>query len=63
VSYPRLLSTAALKGMMNAMQVFREEVMEKGNVVDRPDLLVSFGEINELMGLNELEALEQQFAS
>ena len=63
VSYPRLLSTAALKGMMNAMQVFRDEVVEKGNVVDRHDLLVSFGEINELMGLNELEALEQQFAS
>jgi len=63
VSYPRLLSTAALKGMMNAMQVFREEVMEKGSVVDRPDLLVSFGELNELMGLDDLEALERQFAS
>jgi len=63
VSYPRLLTTAALKGMMNAMQVFMEELVEKNNVVDRPDLLVSFSELNELMGLDELERLEKQFAA
>ena len=63
ITYPRLLSTAALKGMMNAMQVFTDEVVEKNNVVDRPDLVVSFGEINELMGLDELDALEKQFTS
>jgi 2-methylisocitrate lyase-like PEP mutase family enzyme len=63
ISYPRLLSTAAVKGMMNALRVFKEEVVEKNNVVDRPDLLVSFGELNELMGLDDLEALEKQFAS
>src|SRR5688572_23803285 len=57
ISYPRLLSTAALKGMINAMEVFKDEV------VDRPDLVVSFGEINELMGLDDLEALEQRFTS
>lgn len=61
VSYPRLLSTAALKGMINAIQVFKDEVVENGTVVDRPDLVVSFDEINELMGLGDLEALEQQF--
>ena len=63
ITYPRLLSTAALKGMMNAMQVFTDEVVEKNNVVDRPDLVVSFGEINEPMGLDELDALEKQFTS
>jgi 2-methylisocitrate lyase-like PEP mutase family enzyme len=63
ISYPRLLSTAALKGMMNAMQVFKDEVVDRNNVVDRPDLVVSFGEINELMGLDDLEALERQFTS
>jgi 2-methylisocitrate lyase-like PEP mutase family enzyme len=63
VSYPRLLSTAAVKGMMNAMQVFMDEVVGKNNVVDRPDLLVSFDELNELMGLGTLEALEKRFAS
>jgi 2-methylisocitrate lyase-like PEP mutase family enzyme len=63
ISYPRLLSTAAVKGMMNALQVFTQEVVEKNNVVDRPDLLVSFNELNELMGLNDLEELEKQFAA
>lgn len=63
VSYPRLLSTAAVKGMMNAMQVFMDEVVAKNHVVDRPDLLVSFDELNELMGLGTLEALEKRFAS
>ncbi len=61
ISYPRLFTAAALKGMMNAMQVFKEELVGKNQVVDRPDLLASFGEINELMGLPELEALEKRF--
>jgi 2-methylisocitrate lyase-like PEP mutase family enzyme len=63
ISYPRLLSTAAVKGMMNAIQVFKDEVVENNNVVDRPDLAVSFDEINALMGLDDLEALERQFIS
>ena len=62
VSYPRLLSTAALKGMMNAMQVFKSELIEKNNVVDRPDLLVSFQELNDLMGLSALDELERRYA-
>ena len=61
VSYPRLLSTAALKGMMNALQVFRSEVVEKNNVVDRPDLAASFQELNDLMGLPVLEELERRY--
>ena len=63
ISYPRLLSTAAVRGMMNAIQVFKDEVVENNNVVDRPDLAVSFDEINALMGLDDLEALETQFTS
>jgi len=63
ISYPRLFTAAALKGMMNAMQVFKEDLVGKNQVVDRPDLLASFGEINDLMGLPELEALEKRFTS
>jgi 2-methylisocitrate lyase-like PEP mutase family enzyme len=63
VSYPRLLTTAALKGMMNAMQVFMDEVVGKNNVVDRPDLLMSFDEINEMMGMEFLEELEKRFTA
>lgn len=61
VSYPRLLSTAALRGMMNAMAVFREEVVNHNRVVDRPDLLVSFDELNDLMGMQRLDELERKF--
>ncbi len=63
VTYPRMLSTAVLKGMMNAMQVFKEEVVAANKVVDRPDLQVSFDELNALMGLKDLDELERSFAS
>ena len=61
VSYPRLLTTAALRGMMNAMAVFKEEVVEKHRLVERTDLQVSFEEINDLMGMAELDELERRF--
>ena len=63
VSYPRLLTTAALRGMLNAMQVFKDEVIGRNQVVDRPDLLASFEELNALMGFDTLEQLEQSFAT
>ncbi len=63
VSYPRLFTAAALKGMQNALAVFKHELIEKNNVVDRPDLLASFDEINDLMGLPVLEELEKRFAT
>lgn len=62
VSYPRLLTTAAVRGMMNAMAVFKGEVMEKNRLVERDDLQVSFEEINDLMGMAELDELEQRYA-
>jgi len=61
VSYPRLLTTAALMGMMNAMKVFKNEVMDKHQLVARDDLQVSFEEINDLMGMAELDELERRF--
>jgi len=61
VSYPRLLSAASIRGMLNAMTVFKEELIEQDHVVDREDLLVSFEEICELVGMNEIELLEQSF--
>ena len=61
VSYPRMLTAAAIQGMKNALQVFSQSIAE-GRVIDRPDLLVSFAEINELMGIEQLQALQQSFA-
>jgi len=62
VSYPRLLTTAALMGMMNAMEVFKGEVVEKHKLVERTDLQVSFEELNDLMGMKELDELERRYS-
>lgn len=61
VSYPRMLSTAALKGMMNALDVYKSEVMGKNLVVNRPDLCAGFEELNELMGMKALDDIESRF--
>jgi 2-methylisocitrate lyase-like PEP mutase family enzyme len=60
--YPRMLTAAALRGMMNAMEAFKQSV-KTGEVVDRPDLSVSFEELNELMGFGFLTGLERRHLS
>jgi 2-methylisocitrate lyase-like PEP mutase family enzyme len=60
VSYPRLLTAAAIQGMKNALSVLGQSITE-GRVIDRPDLLVPFGELNDLMGLKQLQALQGTF--
>jgi 2-methylisocitrate lyase-like PEP mutase family enzyme len=62
VEYPRMLTSAALRGMMNAMEAFARSV-ETGEVVDRPDLTVSFEELNDLMGFGFLTDLERRHLS
>lgn len=62
VSYPRLLTTAAVRGMMNVMDVFKEETLAKARIVERPDLQVAFEEINDLMGMSQLDELERRYA-
>ncbi len=61
ISYPRLLTSAALKGMQNAMNVFKGEVVEGNKSVDRPDLAASFDEINDLTGMGFLDELEKRY--
>jgi 2-methylisocitrate lyase-like PEP mutase family enzyme len=61
VSYPRLLTTAAVRGMMNALQVFQEEVLKKNSVVERTDLQVGFEDINDLMGMKALDDMERRY--
>jgi 2-methylisocitrate lyase-like PEP mutase family enzyme len=61
VSYPRLLTSAAVRGMRRAMEVFNSDVVGKGLTLDRPDLAVDFEELNELVGLDFLSSLEGRF--
>jgi 2-methylisocitrate lyase-like PEP mutase family enzyme len=62
VSYARMLTSAALRGMMNALDAFMPTITAE-KPTQRPDLMVPFGELNELMGLKTLEALERKWTS
>ena len=62
VSFPRLLTSAAIQGMKNALAVLGQSI-EEGRVIDRPDLLVSFDELNDLMGIRKIKVLERSFAA
>ena len=58
--YPRMLTAAAVRGMERTLEAFREAV-EQREPVERPELLVSFDELCELMGLNEVRDLEERY--
>jgi 2-methylisocitrate lyase-like PEP mutase family enzyme len=62
VSYARMLSSAALRGMMNALEAFAPTITAE-TPTHRPDLLVSFNELNDLMGAKTLDAIEDKFVS
>jgi 2-methylisocitrate lyase-like PEP mutase family enzyme len=57
VIYPRLLTTAAVRGMQLAMSAMAT-ALASDTVTEAPDLQVSFEELNKLLGLPELLALE-----
>ena len=57
VTYPHILT--AIRGIQNALGVLRQS-LDEGRVIDRPDLLVSFDEPNDLMGLALLRKLEDR---
>ena len=60
VSYPRLMSTGAVRGMMNAMDALGE-MIEGEEPVERPDLLVPFNDLNKLVGIDYLDNLENRY--
>lgn len=47
--------------MRNALAVFAETV-NAAMPIRRPDLMVPFDELNRLMGLDELEAMDARYA-
>lgn len=60
VDVPRLLTAAAVTGMTRALEAFKES-LASGRVVERPDLLVSFEELNDLVGFSKVQELEQRY--
>jgi len=61
VTYPRMLTSAAVRGMQNALDAFRRNMFAE-KPVERPDLQVDFAELSALMGLRELDAMEEKYA-
>jgi hypothetical protein len=57
-----MLTAAAIAGMRNALALMTQSI-ERGEVVDRPDLLAGIEEITRLVGYSRIEALEAQFLS
>jgi len=61
VTYPRLITGAAVIGMRNGLEALKESV-ESGEVVERPDLTVGFEEYTDLIGLPEIAEMKERYA-
>jgi hypothetical protein len=55
-----MLTAASVMGMRNAMSALLEGA-RSGRAVDRPDLAISFEELNTLMGLDEIQEIEGRY--
>jgi 2-methylisocitrate lyase-like PEP mutase family enzyme len=62
VIYPRLLTACAVQGMKNGLQALSDQ-LRTGKIVEHTDYLVSFEELNEVVGFSEARSLEQRFGS
>lgn len=60
VSYPRLLTGTALRGMMNGLAAFRQSIAGEEPIFF-PELTVEFGDLNRLMGYDRLTELEKRY--
>jgi len=61
VIYPRLLTACAIRGMMNGIAAL-EESLASGAVVERPELAVSFEELNDMMGFQTIRTMEGRYS-
>jgi hypothetical protein len=62
VIYPRLLTACAIQGMKHGIAALRD-AMQSPTVLERPELAVSFEELNALVGFAELQARERRYAT
>ncbi len=60
VIYPRLLTACALAGMKKGLEIL-DESLNSGQAADRPDVAISFEELNDIMGMDHIRDLEERF--
>jgi 2-methylisocitrate lyase-like PEP mutase family enzyme len=58
--YPRMLTSCALAGMINGLDLFKQS-LDSGTAIDRPDVAVSFETLHDIIGMRQVEELEQRF--
>jgi 2-methylisocitrate lyase-like PEP mutase family enzyme len=61
VTFPRLSMSSALVGMKKAFEVVLESI-KQGKIVERPDLVLSFDNLSELLGYSDMQELEREIA-
>jgi 2-methylisocitrate lyase-like PEP mutase family enzyme len=61
VIFPRMLTACALMGMRRGLLLLQES-LATGKVVDKPDALVSFEELCDIMGLAAFQELDREFS-
>jgi 2-methylisocitrate lyase-like PEP mutase family enzyme len=59
ISLPRMLPAASIHAMQLSLSLMRQ-VIETGEPIDRPDLLAGIEDIMQLMGYEQMRALESQ---
>lgn len=59
--YPRMLTSAAVKGMMNALSEFNKMKTDK-KLHNKPELLVSFEELQDVMNLDRFLEMEKKYS-
>jgi 2-methylisocitrate lyase-like PEP mutase family enzyme len=62
VIYPRMLTSAAVKGMLNALSVFKMTNEDK-KLHTNPELLVSFEELQDIFNLNYFLETEKKYSN
>ena len=62
VIYPRLLTACAIQGMQHGIVALRD-TMQRPTVLERPELAVSFEELNALVGFAELQERERRYTT
>lgn len=62
ISLPRMLPAAAIYGMRQALQVM-QGVIATGEPVDRPDLVAGIEDIMQLMGYEQMRAMEKRLTT
>jgi len=50
-----------LRELINGLETLQQKSLATGEIIERPELAVSFEKLNDVLGFKQFEALEQRF--